>query len=339
MIYIIILNWNNWYDTIECLESVFRCKYKNYKVIVCDNNSSDNSLYHIRQWADGNVDIVVKKDNPLRKFSFPPIQKPMKCMELSREEAEMGGPENIQNVSLILIRIERNLGFAGGNNVGLRYVLAREDFKYVWMLNNDTIVEPDALGEVLKRAEMESKSGICGSTILYYDNPNSIQAMGGATYNKWFGIVRHIGENKKAEDVSSLGDDVESRMEYVMGASMLVSKDLLNCVGLMREEYFLFFEELDWALRARKMFPLLYASKSIVYHKQGSRSGSTPNPFLKSGFSDFYLLRNRLRITKYFFPYSLPTIYVSIVLSLLLRIYRGQWENLKDIFKLYMNSK
>jgi len=76
-VYIIILNYNNWYDTIECLESVLRNDYPNYQVIVVDNNSQNNSVDYMRAWADGMLDICVDPKNPLRNLSFPPLPKPI----------------------------------------------------------------------------------------------------------------------------------------------------------------------------------------------------------------------------------------------------------------------
>ena len=73
-VYIIILNYNNWYDTIECLESVLRNDYPNYQVIVVDNNSQNNSVDYMRAWADGMLDICVDPKNPLRNLSFPLFQ-------------------------------------------------------------------------------------------------------------------------------------------------------------------------------------------------------------------------------------------------------------------------
>lgn len=70
LIYIILLNWNSWVDTIECLESLFRNDYPNYRVVVCDNNSMDDSMLYIKAWAKGNLDVFVDYDNPIR-FLFP----------------------------------------------------------------------------------------------------------------------------------------------------------------------------------------------------------------------------------------------------------------------------
>jgi GT2 family glycosyltransferase len=133
--YILILNWNGWRDTIECLESVLRINYPNYRVIVCDNKSTDNSYDNIKGWAHGYLSVHTTESNPLRGLSFPPIPKPVPYEEYDHLLAEKGGKPQ-ESEKLILIQNGDNLGFAGGNNVGLRYAMARADFEYIWLLNN-----------------------------------------------------------------------------------------------------------------------------------------------------------------------------------------------------------
>lgn len=92
-VYILILNWNGWGDTIECLESVFRNVYMDFRVIVCDNGSVDGSLSHIRSWSKGELDSFVPSGNPLRRLSHPPIRKPVSIWEYDGAQAEDGGAD------------------------------------------------------------------------------------------------------------------------------------------------------------------------------------------------------------------------------------------------------
>src|SRR5450631_1463343 len=116
-VYILILNWNGWQDTIECLETVFRNDYPNYQVIVCDNDSTDSSLDKIKAWAEGRLEPKNVENEYLRALSSPPVAKPVTYREYSRTRAEKGGAADDGDVSLILIQTGANLGFAGGNNV------------------------------------------------------------------------------------------------------------------------------------------------------------------------------------------------------------------------------
>jgi glycosyltransferase involved in cell wall biosynthesis len=89
---IVILNWNGWKDTIECLESVFRNTYPNYQVIVVDNGSTDGSIEKIKAWADGKQEVLTPEPtHPLYHLSHPPVKKPIPYIYYTREEAEKGG--------------------------------------------------------------------------------------------------------------------------------------------------------------------------------------------------------------------------------------------------------
>jgi GT2 family glycosyltransferase len=335
--YILIVNWNGWRDTLECLESVFRSDSSNFRVIVCDNNSQDGSLEYIKAWADNRLDTYVPCGSQLINLSWPPVEKPVAYLEYDRKDAENGGiPDN--DAPLILISNGANLGFAGGNNVGLRYAIARNDFDYVWLLNNDTVVKPDALSSMIERMKEKPDAGICGSTLNLYNQPEKVQALGGGWYCKWIGLPWHLGRLKKSSDSIDL-ETVERRMNYVIGASLLVSNKFLEEIGLMCEEYFLFFEELDWAIRAKGLYSLAYAPKSVVYHKVGRSIGTSSNPAKKSFICDYFNVRNRLFFTSKYYPFSLPAIYIGLCFTLLLRIIFMQWDRVVMIAKTFFNYK
>lgn len=307
-VYVVILNWNGWQDTIECLESVFRNDYPDYRVVVCDNDSTDGSIGHIRAWARGELDAWVPHDNPLRRLSQPPVPKPIPVAEHGRTEAECGGEPADDAARLVIIRTGANLGFAGGNNVGLRYALAREDFDYVWLLNNDTVIEPDALTHLLKRMEERPGAGVCGSTLPFYHNPRLLWARGGAIYRHWIAFARCIDQGRPVGEPADV-DDVERRIAYIAGASMLVSRKFLQEIGLMCEDYFLNFEEIDWSVRARGRFRLAWAPGSIVYHKVGASTDAIGRTLRD------HIFRNTILFTKKFYPTALPTIYLSVFLQ------------------------
>jgi GT2 family glycosyltransferase len=330
--YILLLNWNGWGDTIECLESLFRLRYPNYRVVVCDNGSDDGSMDRIRAWAEGRLDPWVPPRVEVRNLTMPTVEKPIPYREYGRASAETGG-EAGEDPPLVLIQTGKNLGFAGGNNVGLRYGLAKGDLDYAWILNNDTVCRSDALDCMVRRMEQKSGAGFCGSTILFYSKPVTVHALGGATYNRWLGSNRHLGLFLKyplAVDEAA----IEKRMKYVVGASMLVSRRLLEDVGLMCEDYFLYFEELDWATRAGGRYSLAYASGSVVYHKEGGSIGTGSDPMEKSFLSDYHSLRNRLIFTRKHHPMSLPTVWLGLFVALVNRLRRGQKDRARMILRL-----
>ncbi len=330
---VVVVNWNGWADTIECLESVLRSAYPAFRVVVCDNGSRDASMSRIMDWAEGRLDVRVPPDHPLRPFSFPPLPKPITYRCYARAEAEAGGTREDEGVRLVLVQTGANLGFAGGVNVALRYVLARGDTAFVWLLNNDTVVHANALAHLVRGLRGRTDAGMCGSTVLYYDAPDTVQALGGARYNPWFGFTWCIGLLHPA---SRRIDPrrVERRLAYVLGASMLISVRFLADVGLMCEEYFLYFEELDWAVRARGRYTLAYVPESLVYHKEGASAGTSWSARKRSLAADYFLIRNRLRVTRKFYPFALPTVYLGLLASLLLRAGEWRWDRVTLIVRL-----
>ena len=316
--YIILLNWNGWKDTIECLESVFRLSCQNFGVVVCDNDSADGSLEKIKRWAMG--ELMAESVNPqLSYLSSPPFPKPIPYLELTREQAKAGTVSC--DAPLILIQNGANLGFAAGNNVGLRYALSDPECQLFWMLNNDTVVEPCALSAMIRLIKRQPAIGLCGSLNLSYYKPEEVQAQGGKTYFCWTASAR----TPRPRTVKTL-DPVPTRIDFVNGASMLASRDFLETVGLMEEAYFLYFEELDWAMRAKGKFALGYARDSVIYHKEGAAIGSSPDRTKRSMVSDKYLTRSRVMFTKKFFPWALPSVLTWVPLAAAYRFFRGDMK-------------
>lgn len=336
-VYIIILNWNGWEDTIECLESIFRNSYPNYNVIVCDNASADNSLGKIKQWATGKIRANHSNNSQISICTTPPVSKPIQYAEYNRKQAEQGGHTEEQ-APLILIQNGDNLGFAGGNNVGIRYALARNDFEYVWLLNNDTVINKNALVHLVQKMTNDSHIGICGSTLLYYSMPDTVQALGGAKYNKLLGISRHVGVLTKYNDESLKILETKIKLDYIIGASMLVSKEFLLKIGLMCEDYFLYYEEIDWSIRMQKNYKLAYVRESIVFHKEGSSIGSNVDPKSKSMLSDYYSIRNRIIFTKKYYKWVLPFVYLGLLIVAMNRLKRRQWNRVTMLIRIIIDT-
>jgi GT2 family glycosyltransferase len=337
-VYIVIVNWNGWRDTIECLESVFRIEYPDYQVIVCDNASADGSLDHIKEWAAGHLCAPASANRMLRDLVTPSVRKPIPFVEYDRRTAEAGGHAEDTDTPLILVDAGANLGFAGGCNVGLRYALARGDCAYAWLLNNDTVITPDALTALVSRMQERPDAGQCGSRLLFYDDPTLVQAFGGARYNRWLALATHIGAWTPAHQPADT-QDIESRMDYVIGASLLVSRSFLLDVGLLEESYFLYNEEIDWATRANGRYRIAYAHDSIVYHKEGRAIGSSSSAAQKSRLADFYGIRNRLQFTRAHHPLALPIVYLGLILAIANRLRRHQPERALDILRIMFSPR
>lgn len=271
---VVLVNWNGWQDTIECLESLLPSLPEGARVLVCDNASIDHSLKHLCDWAQAKLghDQVV---------------------QYSRAAAEQGGRPD--DPKLVLIDTGGNLGFAGGNNVGIRYALAR-DCDYVWLLNNDTVVDANTAPELMRRMQADSRIGMCGSTMFYFDKPEVVQCLAGSRFDYRLAVGSPIGFGKPFDEATPQVD-VERQLAHISGASMMVSRAFLESIGLMEEGYFLYFEEIDWAVRAQGRFTLGWAPRSFVWHKEGGSIGSSHRT-RPSDMSLRYMCINRLKFTR-----------------------------------------
>jgi GT2 family glycosyltransferase len=336
---IIILNWNGWKDTIECLESVFRNDYPNYQAIVIDNGSGDESIGKIESWAKGEQKLLTPEyGHPLYHLSHPAVPKPIPYIKYDRDKAEVGGLPKEEKLlyeklpsciphPMILIQAGNNLGFAGGNNVGMRYALARGDFKYIWLLNNDTVVDKDSLSMLVKKAE-EENLGAVGSKLLLYQYPGNMQTAGGGKILPLLGITKAISGPAKA------GIQFRKSLDYISGASLLMHLNVLKDVGLFDEHYFLYWEEVDWCLRVRQRnYALDYQEHSRVWHKLGSSMSH------KNLLSDYYNAMSTSYFLKKNYKHQLfLALPINFMWKTLKRLGRRQIRNIGAILKGYLKG-
>jgi len=215
-VYIIVLNWNGKADTLDCLESLRCTNYENYRVVLVDNGSEDDSVAAVRQ-------------------KFPEVE---------------------------VVETGRNLGFAGGNNVGIEYAL-KQNADYVFLINNDTTVDPDYLKELVDVAENDPRIGAVGSKIMYYSEPERIWFAGG-TINWHKNKGEHIGLN----EVDTGQYDEIREVGYLTGCALLIKREVVEKIGVLEDDYFLYYEDSDYSLRIQNAgYKTVYAPKSKIYHK------------------------------------------------------------------------
>ncbi|MCD6364173.1 MAG: glycosyltransferase [Synergistetes bacterium] len=244
---VLVLNWNGWQDTIECLRSLLESDYPNMEIVVLDNGSTDDSIERIKNWFEETFSIacVICDRKALKGIDF-------------------------RNHDLMIVDIGENLGYAGGNNVGIEYALSRDDVKYIWILNNDTVVAGDALSLMIKLAESGDKIGLVGAKVLFYDSPDVIQCLGGTDYIRWNGFGKPIARGEKEEKFT---DSFEIK-GYVYGACLLLKKEVLENIGMFDEAYFLQTEETDLCFRAKQCgWKQVCCSRAKIWHKEGKATG------------------------------------------------------------------
>ncbi len=230
LVSIIIINWQNWPDTQECLVSLLDLDYPNYKIILVDNGSVDDSLKNIEKFI-----------------------------------------ANHQNSPLIeLIKLSQNIGFAGGNNVGIKKAIASGS-KYVLLLNNDTLTpDKNFLRKLVDYAENNKRIGMVSPKIYYafdfdYQKKKGVIWFAGGKID-WLGLnPTHLQYNQN-EKVDC--KEKEKLVDWLSGCCILISQKTIEDVGLMREDFFLYFEDTDWSLRMRaKRWKLAYVPSAWILHK------------------------------------------------------------------------
>jgi len=166
--------------------------------------------------------------------------------------------------SIDLIENDKNYGFAEGNNIGIRYALEQLSPDYVLLLNNDTVVDPEFLSELVRSAESDHSIGIVGPKVLFYHEPSTLQSAGG-TFNWWTGQASLIG----CTQIDTGQFDVARDVDWVIGCALLAKASVIRKIGLLYEGYFCYREEVDWCARCKGAgYAVRYVPKASIWHKR-----------------------------------------------------------------------
>ncbi len=274
---IVILNWNGWKDTIECLESLLCVKNIDFEVVIVDNGSSDNSIVEIDKWTEL---------HGIPKFGFSQ-GIPQK---LSVDESS-SGHRGIQRI--ILFSLSENVGFCAGNNLGIRQAQIN-NIPYVLILNNDTIVEPDFLLPLVKYADDHPEAGLIGGQICYADEPQKIWWLGGKF--SYLLYPKYLYQNEKRREVGSEPFSVD----WISGCMMLMPLSVYSKIGGYDEKFFIWCDEWDLSLRVKMAgYELVVVPSSVIYHKIGKSLGKmSPLTYYYSGRNLLFLRRKYLPLWK-----------------------------------------
>lgn len=188
-----------------------------------------------------------------------------------------------QYPEVVLLANNDNLGFAEGNNVGLRYAL-RQDAEYIMLLNNDTIVNVDLLEHLLTALEQDGTVGIVGPKILYYDVPDRIWNAGNRIDWRTGSIERIQADRRDSED-----GEQPYTVDFITACAILMRRQVIDQIGLLDSRFFIYFEETDWCMRAQKAgWRVLCIPKAKIWHKVSAAMGTS------SPATDYYMARNVL---------------------------------------------
>ncbi|MCP5277278.1 MAG: glycosyltransferase family 2 protein [Thiobacillus sp.] len=323
---IVLLNYNGWRDTLTCIDSLFAMNTPFDQLLVCDNGSTDASLEQLRQGLNQRLPRYAEA------WCGWGRTVDLSLAETDRVAIEAGSS---CQAPIVLVDNQGNLGFAAGNNVGLRLAQRNNRIGYFWLLNNDTEVRTDALDALCEAAKQRPEVGLWGCTVVYHDRPDVVQALGGGGVNRYTAETHHLRAFLPLTEVRSdaaFVAEVEAEMAYVLGASMFATRAWLDRVGLLSERYFLYYEELDWAEQARGLLPLGFAPSCVILHKEGASIGTDPSG--GSALSLKHLNRSRLLFAHRFLPgYYMPLVLVNAIKQPIKLMLKGRFKHAYAAFQ------
>lgn len=255
---VVLVNYNNWQDTIECIRSLQRGGVRDSSILVVENCSTNDSSKEL-----------------FREFS-----------------------------GIEIIRNEENLGFSGGNNLGIRRGV-KESVDYVILLNNDTLVESDTITTLIREMDVHKDASLGTGQIRYYPETGKIW-YGGGRLVAWRGLAVHCDKDKSVDRLPK--DQGPQYVSFISGCYMCIRVADFERLGLLDEKYFLYLEDIEYSARAvRNNLRLLYVPKSIVYHKwRGERQLKVQ--------SLYYAVRNRKLLIESSF-HEVARFYFSTVIT------------------------
>ena len=297
---VLIVGFRNSADIVECLTALSCAPNKPaFDVFICENGG-------ISFYRDLIQELTGEK-GPCVSMNLSPVSN--LSGNLFSEILRLRFRSGSSNVWIGCAT--ENLGYAGGINAWIRPLLNLHDWKGIWILNPDTVPDPLALAALVERADLGGK-GMVGSTILDDEESNRVRFRGGLHWQRLAARGISIGLNQHLDAPHNLLD-IEAALDSPSGASMYVTRHCIEKIGLMDESYFLFFEDLDWGVRAKSL-GLGYASASIVAHKRGTATGSARSLAAMPKLSVYLQQRNGIHFVRRHFPWSLP---LRIVISYL----------------------
>ena len=309
---VILLNYKGSQDTVSCLRSLYSLATPPGAIIVVDNASPDDSVNRImtawQQWAT-----------------------PYLIHQNSKNEIE-------SSFTALLLHLNENNGYASGNNAGIRLAQQLTSCSAYWILNNDTEPQLHALKALCDRYNTSDQDAFIGSTLVFSAQPSYIQCAAGDRVIDRLGITIPVCGGMELSRVLTLpASDVEKQLGQITGASLLVTQSAIRRVGLIREDFFLYLEDTDFSIRARKAgIPLLWARDSIVFHKEGGTTGAASANnvhFQRPIWVDYLMLRNRARLVRDHYPLGIPLLCASYLAVAFKRVLRKQLDRVPLVFK------
>lgn len=221
-----------------------------------------------------------------------------------------GSIERLENdfKNIIILKADQNLGFTGGNNIGIDYSIEK-GYLYTMLLNNDVEVESNFLEPLIEVLDLNEGVGAV-QPLIYFHHDRSIIWNAGCKFNPWLGITVTKGYNKR--DIGQKERFIEKKVDWITGCAFMVRTKLFEQVGALNNKFFIYYEDVDLSFRIKQVgFTLAYVPKSVIYHIAGVSHKSKEKT--KEGYisSKVHYLNSRNRIwvlKKYIKTYAIPTV-------------------------------
>lgn len=291
---VVIVTFNSADVILDCLESLLAASGVRLRIVVVDNASADGTPDLLRAWAAGTVSYAPPVDLP---FALAVAKKPLTLLPALP-------PPGAAGHSLTLIEASVNGGYAAGVNPGLALLLHDSEIDRFWILNPDSVVPAHTPRAFATEPGPDGGFALMGGRVIYLDRPDMIQIDGGLL-NPYTGITGNANLGL-SHAVTPPPDPAD--LTFVMGGNMIAARAFCEGAGPLPEDYFLYYEEVDWALR-RGGLPLAYCKDAIVYHRAGTAIGSPTLERIASAFSIYFKHRARMRFMRKHFPQNLATAY------------------------------
>jgi len=285
-LYIILVNWNKPFLTLDCVESIKKSYFTNYKIVVVENGSTDNSE------------------------------------ELLTE-----------NNDFHLIISSKNLGYTGGNNIAIKYCLEQKA-NYIFLLNNDTILLPDAIEILMNRAQKDYRIGIIQPKIFFYPETNKLWC-GPTSFNKLLITSRLLGYGKFETDKYNKTQE----LPFSVGCATFIKTEVFNTIGLLDDDFFAVCEDVDFGIRAiQANYKIIYEPNSIIYHLESISSGGINNyiyVFLQTR-SQILLIKKYAK-NKFHLIFAISIYFLRSLYRALRLFISGNHKSCKSIFIVFRN--
>jgi N-acetylglucosaminyl-diphospho-decaprenol L-rhamnosyltransferase len=292
---VIIVGFHNEADVIGCLQSLSVANASpSFDVFIAENGGDDawQALHRALAAESSLCQALSEPDQTIGDNA----DAGARIYRLSRAA---GHPETRIHTA----QMPDNLGYAGAINAWLRILLGQRGWYAAWILNPDTVPTPSALSELADYARLHKKSMV-GSRIVDPSRPAEV-AIRGLRWNKIAARTTAVDRRASAAIEPNRGY-IEAHLDAASGASLFVTRDLIERIGLMDERYFLYFEDLEWGYRAKALGALGYAHQSVVPHEGGTTIGSANTRAGSSRLSVYLEFRNRILFVRQWHRAWLP---------------------------------